>query len=304
MPKRALLLGLKLAVSAALLVWLWSRFDIPAAVHGILEMDVTVAAAAFAVLLLHGVQSAWRWRTIVTLQGGALPWPDALRLFFIAMFFNQTLSTTIGGDAARIWMLHGGGSTLSAATSGVVLERIAGLLALAPLILVGVAMLPNPFHPALFGLLILSVGVPLALIPFANLARAQTGWFAALGRFAQTGRRVLFSRKGLAVLGQSILIHLGAGLAVYLLAEAAGTTPALWVCLALTPPVLLLATLPISFGGWGPRESALIWLFGFFGISSEAALTISVALGLLVMAAGLPGAILWLSRTARTPSTS
>lgn len=304
MPKRALLLGLKLAVSAGLLAWLWSRFDIPAAFRGILEMDVAFAAAAFAILLLHGVLSAWRWRTIVTLQGDTLPWPDALRMFFIAMFFNQTLSTTIGGDTARVWMLQGSGIGVGTAASGVALERVAGLLALAPLILVGVGMLPNPFQPALFGLLVLSVGVPLALIPSAGLAQGQTGWLAALGRFAQTGRRVVFSRKGLTVLGQSILIHLSAGLAVYLLAVAASATAPLWACLALTPPVLLLATLPISFGGWGPREAVLIWLFGFFGISSEAALTISVALGLLVMAAGLPGPILWLSRTAHTPSTS
>ncbi len=302
--KRASLIGLKLAVSAALLAWLWSRFDIPSALGGFLEMDIPLAGAAFAVLLLHGVLSAWRWRTIVTLQGGALSWPEALRLFFIAMFFNQTLSTTVGGDAARVWMLHGDGMRVSQAASGVVLERVAGLLALAPLILAGIGMLPGSIHPALYVLLVLAVGLPLALVPATGLAASPTKWLAAFGRFAEIGRQVLFSRVGLRVLVQSVAIHLGVGFAVYLLARAAGVVPALWVCLALTPPILLLATLPISFGGWGPREAALIWLFGFFGFAAESALAISVALGVLVMAAGLPGAVLWLKsgRTSRTRS--
>ncbi len=305
MSKRVLLIGLKLAVSVVLLVWLWSRFDIPAALRGVLAMDLRFAVAAFAILLLHGALSAWRWRTIVTLQGGALSWPEALRLFFIAMFFNQTLSTTVGGDAARVWLLHGDGMRVSQAASGVVLERVAGLLALAPLILAGVGMLPDPIHPALFVLLGLAVGLPLALVPTTGLAASGTKWLAAFGRFAEIGRHVLISRDGLPVLVQSVAIHLGVGFAVYLLAMAAGVVPALWVCLALTPPVLLLATLPISFGGWGPREAALIWLFGFFGIAAESALAISVALGVLVMAAGLPGALLWLKsgRTSRTRST-
>ena len=55
-----------------------------------------------------------------------------------------------------------------------------------------------------------------------------------------------------------------------------------------------VATLPISFGGWGVREAALIGLLAPFGIAAESALGISVALGLLVMAAGLPGGVLWL----------
>ena len=303
MPKRALLLGLKLAVSAVLLAWLWTRFDLAAALERIFTMDARFAAAAFAILLLHGVWSAWRWRTIVRALGGALSWTEALRLFFIAMFFNQTLSTSIAGDVARVWMLHREGATVGAATSGVVLERVATMLALIPLIALGISLLPGPIHPGLWALVLIALGCGLALPLAAPLSGSSTAGLAALGRFAAAGQRILLSARGLLVFGQSLLIHLGAGLATYLLARAAGLVPDIGLCLALTPPVLLLATLPISFGGWGPREAALIWLFGLFGIAAAPALAVSVALGLLVMAAGLPGGVLWLSRTARTPST-
>lgn len=303
MPKRALLLGLKLAVSAGLIAWLWSRFDFPAAFDTIVTMAWPLAAAAFAVLLFHGVLSAWRWRTIVLRQGGALPWSEALRLFFIAMFFNQTLSTTIGGDAARVWMLHRDGAAVGTATGGIVLERVAGFLALVPLILYAAITLPRTAEAGLIASGLIVLGIALPLLAASKFARAATPWIAAIGRFAVSGREILLSASGLLILAQSLIIHLGAGLATYLLAEAAGASPGLGVCLALTPPVLMLATLPISLGGWGPREAVLIWLFGLYGIAAEAALAVSVALGLLVMAAGLPGAALMLSRSTRRPST-
>lgn len=301
MPKRALLIGLKLAVSAGLLAWLWSSFDGPAAFRTIGAMTAWLAVLAFGILLLHGVLSAWRWRTIVRLQGGELAWRQALRLFFIAMFFNQTLSTTIAGDAARVLMLRGGGMSAGQVAVGVLLERAAGLLALAPLIVAGFAVLSTPADPFLWALLIVAAGLPVLLLALARLQGSESRWIDAVGTFGATARRVLLSTGGLGVLGQSILVHLGAGLAAFLLAAAAGASPGLWVCLALTPPVLLLATLPISFGGWGPREGGLIWLFGLYGVPADAALAVSVALGLLVMAAGLPGGALWLSRSTRTP---
>ena len=94
-----------------------------------------------------------------------------------------------------------------------------------------------------------------------------------------------------------------AGFATYLLAQSIGLAPDFGLLLALTPPVLLLTSLPISFGGWGPREAGLIWLFGLFGIAAAPALAVSVALGVLVMIAGLPGGALWFSRLARRSPT-
>ncbi|NKB54776.1 MAG: hypothetical protein GKS00_00405 [Alphaproteobacteria bacterium] len=305
MRRKCLFVVLKAGVSAALLAWLWSRFDLSAAFARIPDLEIAPVAAAFLVLLLHGVLSAWRWRTIIRLQDGKLPWGDALRLFFIAMFFNQTLSTTVGGDAARVWMLRADGTKLGTATAGIVLERIAGFLALTPLILTGLMLLPGAGQSALLALLAVSVGLALVILIGERFAKIRWRWLAWVGDAAQTARRILLSAEGLLVLSQSLLIHLGAGAAVYLLALAANASPGLLVCLALTPPVLLLATFPITFGGWGLREAALMWLFAFFGIATAPALTVSVTLGILVMAAGLPGAVLWIirGRTARALST-
>ncbi len=296
MPRRALLVAVKLAISTGLFAWLWSRFDIGAAFEQTLSMQLGPVALAFFILLMHGVLSAWRWRTIVTLQGQDLPWIEALRLFFIAMFFNQTLSTTIGGDVARVWIMHRDGTKARQVVTGIVLERVAGFLALTPLALIGMFLLPGSGQAALWTLFAAAVALATALFLGAWFHSSSWRWLAQIGTFTQTARQVLFSIDGLTVFTQSMIIHLGVGASVYLLGLAVNASLGLVVCLTLTPPVLLLATFPVTFGGWGLREAALVWLFAFFGIAAEPALAISITLGLLVMAAGLPGAVLWVSR--------
>jgi uncharacterized membrane protein YbhN (UPF0104 family) len=61
----------------------------------------------------------------------------------------------------------------------------------------------------------------------------------------------------------------------------------------LMQPVALLTSLPISIGGWGVRETAMIGLLGLVGVPASAALVLSVELGLITMAASLPGLVFW-----------
>ena len=52
--------------------------------------------------------------------------------------------------------------------------------------------------------------------------------------------------------------------------------------------------LPVSFGGWGVREAALVYFLRTAGVSAEAALTLSIAFGLLRMLVGAVGGIVWI----------
>ena len=54
--------------------------------------------------------------------------------------------------------------------------------------------------------------------------------------------------------------------------------------------------LPISVGGWGVREVSMVGMLALVGIDKEAALTISVQLGILAIIASLPGAVIYAKR--------
>jgi uncharacterized membrane protein YbhN (UPF0104 family) len=282
--------GLKAGVSAALIAVLWTQVDFGPVVVAIGAMDGALVAGVFVLLLAHGVISAWRWWAIMRLQGDAPDFRLVLRLFFIGMFFNQTLSTTLGGDAARVVLLRARGT--GAVVSSIVLERAAGLLAL--IALLPFALVLAPGVGPVVALAVLAAAL-VGVIGFGpRLRGARWRWAATAGRYLGDARAILLTRAGLPILAMSLVIHMVGGLAVYGLAMASGITLDLLVCVTLVPPVLLLATLPVSFGGWGVREAALIGLLAPFGVAAVQALGLSIALGLLVMAAGLPGGVLWL----------
>ena len=94
----------------------------------------------------------------------------------------------------------------------------------------------------------------------------------------------------------SLVIHAIGGIAIHQVARAMGLSLDFWACLLVVPPTLLLATFPISIGGWGVREAALVAVLTPLGAPAGDAFMVSVIFGVLVMAAGLPGGVLWLFR--------
>jgi uncharacterized membrane protein YbhN (UPF0104 family) len=64
----------------------------------------------------------------------------------------------------------------------------------------------------------------------------------------------------------------------------------------------LAATVPISFAGWGIREGVLVYLFGLYGVSSDAAFAASVLFGAALTLGAAPGAFVLLRRPLRPPA--
>ena len=82
---------------------------------------------------------ALRWRAISALCQAPLTDLQAFRYNMIGAFFNQTLPSSIGGDAMRLWLVNRTGAGWRAATYSILTDRAIGLIALALII---VASLP------------------------------------------------------------------------------------------------------------------------------------------------------------------
>jgi hypothetical protein len=73
-------------------------------------------------------------------------------------------------------------------------------------------------------------------------------------------------------------------------ARALGVTVSVDRLVPIALLVLLVAGLPLSVAGWGPREGAAGWLFGAAGLGVELGVATAVAYGALVLVGSLPGA--------------
>ena len=301
-PRRAFILAVKIAISAGLIWLILSKVEFGDLRARLFSPHVAPLVGAFAVALLQVVVVTWRFRRIVTAIGQSIGFAAALVIGIIGIFFNQSLPSTIGGDAVRIWRLARAGMPLGGAVNSVLLDRITALIAILLMIAVSlpalISMANNkaPVYAfatvALAGVLSAALVIAVGKLP-APLLRFRM--FGALqGLLADLRRLVMHPPVAVPVLGAAIVNHALTAAVVFGLAVAYEAPIGLWACLVLVPPVMLVAVVPISIAGWGVREGAMITAFGLIGITAGDALVVSVAFGIVNILLGLPGGLVFL----------
>jgi uncharacterized membrane protein YbhN (UPF0104 family) len=105
--RKALSLFIKAAVSGVLLYFTLVAVNIGAVKDRLANIDASWIALGLLALLLQVFMQATRWRKIVIRCGAALALAKAFRFNMIATFFNQTLPSSVGGDAVAAFAYAG-----------------------------------------------------------------------------------------------------------------------------------------------------------------------------------------------------
>ena len=303
--RRWILLALKLGISAGLLYWAFRSVDLRAVADHLSRIDVLWVATALAALLAQIALAGQRWAWIATRLGAALTRGRAIRFTLVGTFFNQALPSTVGGDAMRVWLLGRAGRQWKRALYSVVVDRAAGVGFLAVVV---AACLPWSLalikaHEGRVAVLLIGLGGVAGLVvglalgfvrPRGRLAEWRLSRF--LFEIAAAARAALLARaRGLGIALASLVIHLLTVAAAWSLARAIAVSPNTLSMLILIPPVMLISMIPISIGGWGIREGAMVVAFGYAGIEPSQAITVSVLLGGCTLATGILGGAIWIA---------
>lgn len=305
--RRWLSLLARIAISAALLYFAFSSVNATAIRERLQELKISWLVAAVALAFVQLALLAVRWQAIVHACGAALGLGRSFRLILISTFFNQVLPSAVGGDAVRIWLFGRSSAGWAKATYSVLLDRFIGVLSLA---LVAVACLPwslslikSPIGRT--ALLVIGFGSIGGALSFIALGYLNWSWLQKwpplrhLTQMAVTARQILFSASGARVISLSVVINaLTAGMA-WCAAQAIGAPLGYFQALLLVPPVMLIATVPISVAGWGVREKSLVLAFAYAGLPEGDGFLVSVLLGVTLLVVGIPGGFAWLTDTDR-----
>jgi uncharacterized membrane protein YbhN (UPF0104 family) len=267
MSKKWLVLTLKFLV-LGFLFWFLSRgIDFADAARRVAAIDPLMLVGAAGIMLVQTCVGGQRWRLVLSAIGADLSIFKAIQLFYIGVFFSQALPSSVGGDAVRMFKIYNLGMELRNAINGVLL------------VTVGCA------------------GCLVFLMVLDRLPSSLTRWrlVRGLGNLGIDARKVFLVPGNLVrVMFWGILTHINMALIVLILALGLGLDVTLLDCLTLVPPVMLIMTIPISIGGWGVRETAMVSLFGLIGVPGEGAFALSVVFGLTGIAVAIPGGIIWL----------
>jgi len=299
--RRLLSFLLKAAISVLLLYVSLRRVDLAGVAQRLGALDLRWIVFVLVTLCVQVALNAVRWREIVAVCGASLTIPTALRFTFIGQFFSQVLPSTVGGDAARIWLLARSGAGWPTSIYSVLIDRVVGVAVLAALVAVclpwTLPLVRDPLAQA--GLVVIGIGALFAAVVFLALGIPKL-WLMErwwITRHLATASRLAWklcrSAAGARVAPIAFAVHFLTVLAAWGLARAVHASIDPVQTLFVVLPVVLLATIPVSIAGWGVRESAMVMAFAYVGLPESDGLIVSLLYGAANLGIGAIGGLVW-----------
>jgi len=291
----------KLAVSGGLITLVCRNIDAAALGAQFAGQSAIWIAATVLLGLVQIALLTLRWQQILRGLGSQSGLVSALAVTFMGCFFGAFLFGPTGGDVARAVLAPPRSLGRRGIVHSVVFERLASV--------VGLGLAAAPFVALDAGPSRLPLLLALGVVGLAFLAIAGATWLArrvggrvgplssTLREFDQSWRRLvrvwprLAAAVAIAAVGQLLV-----AVEAWCLAQSQHLGVPFVDFLVLMPPVMLIVALPISAGGWGVREGAIVGALALVGVGTAPALLLSVELGLIGTLVSLPGGAIWLYR--------
>jgi len=302
-------LAVQAIVTIVLLAVLLRRLDLDALWALFRGLPLWFYLLSLAVVLAGQVAYAWRWRLLLSAAGVPAPFSVVLRHYFVGIFVNNFLPSTVGGDVAKVYYLgriHG----YRVVTASVAIDRMLGVGLLA--LLAAGALWASPVEaPRLTAAAVASTfvaGAALLLLTITSfgtgglperVARLGARAVAAAGRLQRLRLDMAAPLASPAVIAKAALVVIGYAVAVtaiylrFTQLQDANSPPAL-AMFAVVTATTVLSNVPISLNGLGLREQLHASLLAPLGIAPEIAVAISLLLYGHLLVASLVGLGFWL----------
>ncbi len=312
--KKRLLFAAKGVISIALLSFVLYQADLSAVWARMSSADPLFLGLALLTPFIGYAITSTRWKGLLAAAGARVPFGRLYRACMTAVFFNQILPSTVGGDLARVYAAWKSGASREVAVASLLVDRVVGvlaqvLLAAAMMPLLSASTLPDVTYLIVGGLalgltlVVLAVFLPTTLLasvvigtlnrlpgPFGKIAaKLEQGFAPYRGRWGVLGRALLIS---LAMIGNVVLMH-------WLIGRALGLELGLQVYFFAIPLATIVMLVPISINGIGIREGIFALLLGAYGVAEADAVALALLAFSTFLLHGVLGGIVF--GIARTP---
>jgi uncharacterized protein (TIRG00374 family) len=295
----------RVLLTVAILAYVLRDVDPRVALEAVGRFSMPALSAAVALTAADRLLMLWRWVLLVRTTSRA-PVRELARVFFVSAFVGSFLPAGVGGDAARAYSVSQMTGQRGAAVASVVVDRWLGLLAVALSgsvgLLASIVAVPEQLRAVTLGLTLILIAGSIAglysdrivkrIVPAGLQASRGAGLIVrlagALAAFRDhpgvIGRVFVLSMVVQAVrIALAWVIGLGLGIAL--------PFSYYWVFMPLN--ILVILT-PLSLGGVGLPQGAMVWTLGPLGVPPTHAFLLSLLFVLAGVVGNLPGAAAYL----------
>ena len=316
MQKKTFFLLLKISLSVALILWITQDVALDSVFAVIAESSGSLLILAFSLFFVGYVIAAFRWRTLIRVQDGDAPIFFLVRSFMVALFFNNFLPSTVGGDVVRMYDSWRLGNSKTDAVTVVLVDRFLGVIVLFCFALLALVFDETvagevPFITVWVTAGLAGMGIATWLflkIPVSTMQRlssAKNGVMARVGGILEKVHRSFQAYRQapsaiLRALGLSVLLQVNVVVHFILVARAVGIDVPVESMFLIIPVAVFIMMVPISINAIGVREAVFVFLFSLYGVQSVEALAFAwIAYSFTLLQGVLGGLVFALRREKR-----
>jgi len=305
-------IALRWIAALAVLALLLHFFPLAPLRSALAHVPLTRFLAILLLYLLGHAAGIVKWRMVVNAAGAELSAAASAQCYAGGLFGTLFLPSIIGGDVVRLAVGLRRSPRPAAVLTGNIADRFLDVTAQAGLVLLGVLLLPGslPGQLQVRARNALLIAAAVAALFFIAVLIFYRPLFA--GRSIRFRRRLARLRHALRAVSRrprvllygwllGTLIQFTFVILTALLAISCGLSLPLRVWLFAWPLAKLAALLPLTQGGIGVREAALVALLAPFGAPGPVALATGIAWEGIIIAGGLlAGMLAFLLRRSET----
>lgn len=297
---------LRYGLSIALLVYLYFKIDIAKTAAVVKSADMEYIGYALLVSGLIYVVILVRWWILIRALSLEVRFGQMTRYFFIGLFGNLFLPSSIGGDVIKVWGLCRHTSAKPKVVASVILDRLSGF---GGIVVVAIISFAAGYKVVNDLSLLLSIAF-MALASFglsAVLFQEKIYSFCCtiFRRFPKIQKTLMNIHYDIALLknrldaiykavAMSCVTQVLLSVVFFLTGKALHQDVALVYWMIFVPLICVASSLP-SIGGLGVREAGAAFLLAKVGVDPGIAVSISLINFLFMVVAGLVGGVIYLS---------
>ncbi|RMF59386.1 MAG: UPF0104 family protein [Calditrichaeota bacterium] len=308
MRKRTLSYLLKVLVGGIILLLLARSMDLSLVLQLFAHLNLYWLALALMIVLSLRMLMAVRWQYILAAHAFPVPLLELTRITFISTSLGQVLPGGLGADVAKGYQLFRKYGRLGNVTVTLLLDRLIGLYSMFFVAFVGsliakhLGLSTNLVVPLLvaqavfifgwFGIYL--VRKKISTLAFLRRSRYERLAHKFMGLLSDLTDLATIKSVFVRIFAISILMQVLRAIIFYCIYQAFGHSADMIYYLVFIPIVFVVVMLPVSVGGLGVREGALVFFFKTLGIPNEVSISVGVMFLVVQIVAAVPGIVLWI----------
>jgi hypothetical protein len=301
---------LRFVLSAMIIAFLFTKVDVSLFASIIAKANPVWLLVGLFLIFLEQIAVCVAWRAMLASKGYKIPFWTMLHIIIVSNFIGFVFPSTAGADVVRVFGLSKYIDSASEAFSSMVIFRVSGYVLMFTIALISATLFADrlPDAPVIKAISIaLAIGFLLGFLALIFSGKALGILEIALKKI---GMDNLYSKietlykafsfylghKGamkVAFVG-ALFMQLERIFYVYVISLALGLEIDMAAICLFVPMIMALTLIPVSISGIGVREGGYVFLFGYAGLSTAQAMSLSVlGFALAIFYVTLGGLVYW-----------